>query len=100
VSCVYFIKLKLRGLGYRVRELYENCYYFFFNYTNFFYIFMPAKSLIKSYRKRILLVSSSWFLLKLITAHILLLKKLGIYNLRGIRFVKHIILLKKSGKKI
>jgi len=100
VYYVYFIKLKIRGLGYRIRQLWDNLYYFFFNYTNFFYLYVPNNMLIKSYRKRFLLISSNWFLIKMVVSHILLLKKLGIYSLRGIRLVKQIILLKKSGKKI
>jgi len=100
VSLVFFVKLRLKGLGYKVRQLYKNLYYFFFNYTNFFYFYVPSNVLLKSYRKRILLISSYWNILKLVVSHILLLKKLGPYGMRGIRLVKHIRLLKKSGKKI
>jgi hypothetical protein len=59
VNFVYFIKLKIRGLGYRIRQLFDNFYYFFFNYTNFFYLYVPTNLLIKSYRKRFLLISSN-----------------------------------------
>jgi len=59
ISFIYFIKLKIRGLGYRIRQLCDNLYYFFFNYTNFFYFYVPNNLIIKSYRKRFLLLSSN-----------------------------------------
>jgi hypothetical protein len=59
ISFIYFIKLKIRGLGYRIRQLCDNLYYFFFNYTNFFYLYVPNNLIIKSYRKRFLLLSSN-----------------------------------------
>jgi hypothetical protein len=42
VNFVYFIKLKIRGLGYRICQLSDDFYYFFFNYTNFFYLYVPT----------------------------------------------------------
>jgi len=35
----------------------------------------------------------------MIVSHILLLKRFGAYGMQGIRLVKHIRILKKSGKK-
>lgn len=94
----FFIKIKMRGLGYRIRCISKNIFSFFFNYTNFFYFFVPRNLLVKSYKKRMILVSNDWCLLKLVLSHILLLKRLGPYNLRGLRLVKQIVFLKKSGK--
>lgn len=31
--CLYFIKIRIRGLGYRLRSICDTCHYFFFNYT-------------------------------------------------------------------
>lgn len=95
---IYFIRLKIKGLGYRIRKVSNNLYYFFFNYTNMFYFNIPNNIMIKWYKKRLILLSNDFFLLKLIFSHILLLKKLGPYRLRGFRYPRQIILLKKSKK--
>ena len=47
LSNIFSIKLKFKGLGYRIRKISNKLYYFFFNYTNMFYIFIPQKILIK-----------------------------------------------------
>ena len=96
----FFFKLRIRGLGFRVRNISNVIYYFFFNYTNFFYLYPPQLLLIRIYKKRILLLSFNWFLLKLVLSHILLLRKMGPYNFLGLRYKRQIILLKKSGKKV
>lgn len=33
ISIIYFIKLRIRGLGFRMRSISDVIYYFFFNYT-------------------------------------------------------------------
>jgi hypothetical protein len=95
---IYFIRLKIKGLGYRIRKVSNNLYYFFFNYTNMFYFNIPNNIMVKWYKKRLILLSNDFFMLKLIFSHILLLKKLGPYRLRGLRYPRQIILLKKSKK--
>lgn len=97
---IYCIRLKIKGLGYRIRKITNNLYYFFFNYTNMFYMYIPSNILIKWYKKRIILLSNDFFILKLLFSHILLLKKLGPYRLRGLRYPRQIVLLKKSVKKV
>jgi len=44
---IYFIKVKIKGLGYRIRKISNDLYYFFFNYTNMFYLYIPNNILIK-----------------------------------------------------
>jgi ribosomal protein L6P/L9E len=97
---IFCVRLKIRGLGYRIRKITKNLYYFFFNYTNMFYFNIPNNILIKWYKKRIILLSNNFIDLKIIFSHILLLKNLGPYRLRGLRYPKQIILLKKKIKKI
>lgn len=97
---LYFIKIKMSGLGYRLRELVDGFYYFFFNYTNFFYFYPPTSLKVRVYKKRMILVSHYWYLLRLIVSDILILKSLGVYNSRGLRLTKQFFVLKKSGKKI
>jgi len=100
IMYIYSIRLKLRGLGFKIRRVSKNLYYFFFNYINMFYFYIPENILIKWYKKRLLLLSNDFMLLKLIFSQILLLKKIGVYKLIGIRFPRQIILIKKGGKKI
>lgn len=97
---IYFLKLKIRGLGYRLRSITDNCHYFFFNYTNYYYFFNPKSLIVKTYKKRMLLLSFNWWMLKVVLSHILLLRKMGPYTLHGLRLVKQIVFLKKSGKKL
>jgi hypothetical protein len=65
-----------------------------------YYIHVPKNIIIKWYKKRIIFISNNFILLKLLFSHILLLKLLGPYRLRGIRYPRQIILLKKGGKKV
>lgn len=94
----YFVKIKIRGLGFRIRKITNSLYYFFFNITNYYYFNVPKNILLKFYKKRLLLFSNNWSDLKLLLANLLLLKKLGPYNLQGLRLPRSIILLKKGGK--
>lgn len=98
LNLIYFIKLKIKGLGYRFRKLSTNFYYFFFNYTNMYYINLPKNIIIKWYKKRLILVSFDFNLIKLIMSTIIILKKLGPYQIRGLKYPKQIILLKQKKK--
>lgn len=99
-SDLFLFKLRIRGLGYRLRSISDFFHYVFFNYTNYFYIYNPLDILIKTYRKRMILISFFWDKLRLLICHILLLQEIGPYTLQGIRWTKQIVILKKSGKKI
>lgn len=55
----YFIKLKIRGLGYHIRRISENFYYFFFNYTNFYYFYAPLCIKVIVKKKRMILISQN-----------------------------------------
>lgn len=94
----FSVKIKIRGLGFRTRELGPNSIYFFFNYTNFFYMLAPTNILLKLYKKRLLVTSPDWSVLKLVLAEILLLKELGPYRLRGSRSPKILYYWKKKNK--
>jgi len=47
IMYIYSIRLKLRGLGFKIRRVSKNLYYFFFNYINMFYFYIPENILIK-----------------------------------------------------
>jgi hypothetical protein len=44
---IYNVRLKLRGLGFKIRKVSKNLYYFFFNYINMFYFYLPKNLLMK-----------------------------------------------------
>jgi hypothetical protein len=100
MNFIFFIKLRIRGLGYRIRSICPTVHYIFFNYTNYYYFFHSNFLITKIYRKRMLLISFNWSILKLVVSHLLLLYRFGPYTLYGFKVVKQIVLLKKSGKKI
>jgi hypothetical protein len=95
---IYWICLKIKGLGYRIRKLSKNLYYFFFNYTNMYYLNIPKNIIIKWYKKRLILVSNDFCSLKILLSTIIILKKLGPYRLRGFKYPRQIILIKKKKK--
>src|SRR5947209_6726076 len=37
ISYIFSVRLRVKGLGYRIRKISNYLYYFFFNYTNMFY---------------------------------------------------------------
>jgi len=100
LSFLYSVRLRVKGLGYRIRKITNNLYYFFFNYTNMYYFYLPKNVLLKWYKKRLLLISNNLFLIKLLFSHMLLLKNIGPYRLRGLRYPRQIIFIKKGGKKL
>lgn len=57
LSIVYFAKFKIRGLGYKMRRITSSLFYFFFNYTNYFYFFLPYNILLSVYKKRSIILS-------------------------------------------
>jgi len=54
---IFFVKIKIRGLGYRIRRISLTTFSFFFIYTNYYYFFLPHQVLAKQYRKRLLLLA-------------------------------------------
>jgi hypothetical protein len=60
LHCLYTVRIKISGLGYRIRKITNNLYHFSFNYTNMYYFYIPKNLLIKKYRKRIMLISNDF----------------------------------------
>lgn len=56
ISVVYFVKFKMRGLGYKMRKITNSLFYFFYNYTNYYYFFLPFGLLMNIYKKRAILI--------------------------------------------
>lgn len=96
----HFAKLKIKGLGYRVKKIAPSLFRFFFGTTNFLYFHLPKNFLMKFKKRKILLVSNSLFLLRTILAQLLLLKKLNVYQVRGLMYPRQILTLKVSKRTI
>lgn len=94
----FFLRLKVRGLGYRIKALAHNFFRFFIGTTNLYFFHAPQGVHIRVRRRRMLLVSLSASLVFLVFSHLLLLKKIIPYQLRGVFFPKQLILM-KPGKK-
>jgi len=93
-----YVKLKIKGLGYRIRKLSKSLYCFFFGHTNLFYLHVPSTIIVKARKRRLLMLSNDISVLKKVLAHLLLLKKLSVYRIRGLIYPRQIIVL-KIGKK-
>lgn len=93
-----YVKIKIKGLGYRIRKVFKYLFKFFFGHTNFFYFHVPSDIIVKSKKKRMILLSNNMVSLKKVLAHLLLLKKLSVYRIRGLLYPRFIVVL-KIGKK-
>jgi hypothetical protein len=95
---IYFYKLRLKGLGFRIIKQATGLYRFFFNRINYIYFYVP-KNIIMFYKQRVLLfLSIHWDILRMVIVHVLALKKLSIYNMRGLWY-PYQLRIKKPGKK-
>lgn len=79
---IYFFKLRLRGLGYRIRKMSNFLYRFYFACTNYFYFHVPNEIIFFFKKRRILFVGRDLVKLKVIFVHFLFLKKLIPYRIR------------------
>jgi ribosomal protein L6P/L9E len=98
LSTFYFLKLSLKGLGYRLFKITNDLYQFYFTMTNFLYFHVPEDVIFKVKVRQILLISHNYQLVRMVMVHLLLLKRLTVYRLRGIFYPRQIITL-KPGKK-
>jgi hypothetical protein len=97
---IYFFRLKLKGLGFRVKKICKYLYRFYFIFVNYFYLHLPKEVLIKFRKRRILFISCDFFILQTIITHLLLLKKITAYRRRGLLYPKEIIIMKPGKKRI
>lgn len=94
----FFLRLKVRGLGYRIKSITPVFFRFFIGTTNLYFFHAPSDMYVRVRRRRMLLVSKNVHLIHLVFSHLLLLKKIIPYKLRGVFYPKQLILL-KPGKK-
>lgn len=98
LSSVFFLKLKIKGLGYRIRRYAKALYRFYFTRTNYIYFHVPVNVIVRRRKKRLLLISSDYALVRLVFAHLMLLHTVGPYNRRGFSYPRQIVFLKPKKK--
>src|SRR5580692_7668426 len=99
LSSFYYLRLKLKGLGYRIIHLSMFLIKIFFNRSNFFYIHIPKTILFRYKIRRLFFLSTKLVDLRVLMINILLLKKYIIYRLSGLFYPRQIILLKPGKNK-
>jgi hypothetical protein len=95
----YYFKLKLKGLGYRIRIVTKSLIKIFFNRSNYYYMHIPSTMLFKYKMRRLFFLSIDYVSLKLSIINLLLLKKYLVYRLSGLIYPRQIILMKPGKNK-
>lgn len=95
----YYFKLKLKGLGYRIRIITKSLIKIFFNRSNYYYMHIPSTILFKYKMRRLFFLSIDYISLKLSIINLLLLKKFLVYRLSGLIYPRQIILMKPGKNK-
>ena len=94
----YFFRVKLKGLGFKVKQISTYLYRVFFSRSCYIYINVPNVIVLKLRKRKLLFLSSYNFLLKTFFSYVILLKKIGPYNRIGFLVPREIIRLKKKKK--
>jgi len=74
----FFFKLRLRGLGYRIKRLSKKLFRFFFGIHHFFYFHVSTDLIVKKKKRYLLVFSNKLFKLNNVFNHLILLKKLDL----------------------
>ena len=92
----FFFRLRLRGLGYKIKKFAKKFYRFFFGINHYFYLNVPYDIVVKRRRRTLLVFSLNLQKLNDFFTHLLLVKKLDLYE-RANSFIvaKKILFLKK-----
>jgi hypothetical protein len=77
---VYFLRLKLKGLGYRIKKYNKNLYRFFMGYNHFFYFYVPINLFVWNKKRNLLILSIDKIRINDIYSQLLLLKKLDFFE--------------------
>ena len=94
----FFFKLRLRGLGYRIKNISKYLYRFFFAFNHYFYFYISNDIFVRHYKRNMLIFSNNKQKLNDIFIHLLLLKKLDFYERTNSFIVLNKILLLKKRK--
>lgn len=96
---LFFLKFRLRGLGYRFKRITPFLSRFYFTRTNYIYFHHPQDLFLVSRKRKVILLSFNKQLLHLVFSHILRLYKKSPYNKRGFTSPRRFFR-RKPGKKI
>jgi len=99
LSNFYYFNLKLKGLGYRVFRISKFLIKIFLNRSNFFYMHISSKILLKYRTRRFFFISTDLGTLKILVINLLLLKEFIIYRVNGIYYPRQILLIKPGKNK-
>lgn len=99
LSSFYYLRLKLKGLGYRITIITNSLIKIFFNRSNFFYVHIPNSILLRYKIRRLFFISTKLNDLRLLMLNLLLLKKYIIYRFSGLFYPRQILLLKPGKNK-
>lgn len=76
----FFFRLRLRGLGYKLEKFSLKLYRFFFAYNHYFYFHVPKDIFVKNRKRTLIMFSNNLAKINDIFHHLLLLKKLDLYE--------------------
>lgn len=94
----YFFKLRLRGLGYRIKKITNKLYRFFFAFNHYFYFHISKDIFFKHRRRNLIIFSHNLIKLNDIFSNLLLLKKLDFYERNNTFIISRKILFFKKRK--
>lgn len=95
---LYFFRLRLKGLGYRMFKINKNLLKFFFAKNHYYYFNIPFYSYVKIRRRNFFIISFNKMLLNQLFHHFMLLKKLDLYEKTNSFISKNKILFIKKRK--
>jgi len=95
---VFFFRIALRGLGYRVKRITKRFYLFFFAVKHYFYFYVPIDIFIKIRGRRLYLICFNKMKLNTIFSEFLYLKKMDFYERTKSFFLKNRVFFMKKLK--
>jgi len=96
----YFSRLRLKGLGYRIKYISESLYKFYFVFVNFYYLHIPLSIIFKKRGKILIFFSSNFWVLQTLLSKLVLLKATIPYIKSGLLFPKSIVILRVGKKRL
>jgi hypothetical protein len=94
----FFFRLRLRGLGYRIKRITKKLYRFFFAFNHYFYFHISKNIFLKHRHRQLIVFSNNLIKLNDIFSHLLLLKKLDFYERNNTFIISRRILFFKKRK--
>jgi len=93
---IYFFRIKLKGLGYRIKKITLKIYRFFLAFNHYFYFFSPKFMSVFSKKRNLLVISLNKILLNDVLHKFFSLKKLDFYERTNSFIIPHKILFLKK----